>query len=282
VTARGLSFAVWTTPAVDGAPPLLCINGGLLHGHEVLWPALAPLSRHRQLVLYDQSGRGESQAPTSSVAPRIEHDAEDVRALREALGFRRWDVLGHSWGSGIAMLAAARDPHTRRLVLVAPVGATSEWLALIHERALARLTAAARAPLSRISMSDLDQPDPGRHAAYSLALYPAWFAQPDLAQTFKPQPARSTTGAAVAAALRRDGYNWRREVGAIGAASLVIQGVLDLVPTSVGHEVAALLPGARLELIPGCGHMPFWEAPESFFKLVDTFLNAPERDSPTT
>src|SRR5215213_4538640 len=119
---RGLELAVYSTPpapASPHAPPLLCINGGMIYGHELLWPALAPLAAGRQIVLYDQRGRGRSQVPPGARAARIEHDAGDVRAIREALGVERWDVLGHSWGGGIAMLAVAADREaTRRLVLV--------------------------------------------------------------------------------------------------------------------------------------------------------------------
>src|SRR5215207_7636550 len=63
VRARGLDFAVFTSPGVDGQLPLLCINGGLHFSHDVLWPALAPLSANRQLIFFDQRGRGKSQQP---------------------------------------------------------------------------------------------------------------------------------------------------------------------------------------------------------------------------
>ena len=63
VRARGLDFAVWHTAPVPGALPLLCINGGLLYDHSLLWPALSPLAAKRQLFFYDQRGRGETPAP---------------------------------------------------------------------------------------------------------------------------------------------------------------------------------------------------------------------------
>src|SRR4051812_44274970 len=101
VRARGLDFAVWTSPPVAGAPPLLLVNGGMIHDHGLLWPALFPLAAGRQVILYDQRGRGASQAPLDPSAARIEDDAADIGALRRALGIRQWDVLGHSWGGGI-------------------------------------------------------------------------------------------------------------------------------------------------------------------------------------
>jgi Predicted hydrolases or acyltransferases (alpha/beta hydrolase superfamily) len=134
---RGLHLAVWTSPPVAGELPLLLVNGGMINDHSLLWPALSPLAARRQLVLYDQRGRGESQPPADPLAARIEDDAEDIGALRRALGIRRWDVLGHSWGGGIAMLGVARDlAATRRLVTVDAVGPTSAWMPLLHAGAL--------------------------------------------------------------------------------------------------------------------------------------------------
>ena len=56
--------------------------------------------------------------------------------------------------------------------------------------------------------------------------------------------------------------------------TLVIHGEGDLLPVDVARELAGCISGARLELVPAAGHMPFWEAPERFFTLVDTFLGA--------
>jgi proline iminopeptidase len=275
VKARGLEFAVFLTPEVSGATPLVCINGGLTYDHKLLWPALSPLAQARQLILYDQRGRGESQAPPGVNAARIEHDAGDLVAIREALGFRRWDVLGHSWGGGIAMLGAERDRDgVRRLVLVDSVGPTSQWLGALHETALSRLSPPERVVLQRLDPSQLHAPDPAVHSAYSRALYPAWFAHADLAQLFAPPRTESRTGAVVAARLRREGYDWTALVRGVHMDTLVIHGERDLVPASVARELAGLIAKARLELIPGAGHMPFWEAPEHFFSVVERFLNS--------
>ena len=275
VRARGLDFAVFATEERPGATPLLCINGGLLFDHTLLWPALSPLAGRRQLLLYDQRGRGASQPPPGVRAARIEHDAGDVPALREALGVDRWDVLGHSWGGGVAMLAAAADQAaTRRLVLVDPAGTTSRWLDELHDGALARLTPAQRAALDAASeaLATAAAPDPALSSDYSQALYPAWFASAELAAMFSPPRSASRTGAAVSARLRREGYDWRPLVADLRVPTLVIHGERDLLPVTVARETAALLPRARLAIVSDAGHMPFWEAPEEFFTLVEEFL----------
>jgi proline iminopeptidase len=282
VRVRGLDFAVWTSPPVGRATPLLLVNGGLLYDHSLLWPSLSPLAAARQVVLYDQRGRGASQAPPDPLAARIEDDADDVGALRRALGIRQWDVLGHSWGGGIAMLGVVRDlAGTRRLVTVDAVGPTSAWMPLVHATALERVGQEDRATLLRLHDAALHEPDPAVHGAHARAVYPAWFADAGLAAYFAPPPASvSVTGAAVAAHLRREGYDWRDQLRALSASVLVLHGERDALPSAVALELSALLPRARHILLPNAGHMPFWEAPDPFFHAVDAFLTVPTTGPP--
>jgi proline iminopeptidase len=277
VRARGLDFAVFTTPEVPGAVPLLCVNGGLLYDHRILWPSLAPLAAARQLVLYDQRGRGASQPPPGVRAARIEHDGGDLGALRAALGLERWDVLGHSWGGGIAMLGVAADQGgVRRLVLVDAVGVTGEWLPALHAAALGRLEGPARDALAALDPAALAEPDPAVHGAYARAYYPAWFADQTLPRMFAPPRTASVTGAAVAARLRREGYDWREPLRALRVPTLVLHGEDDLLPIAEAERTARHLADARVVRIAGSGHMPFWEAPDRFFPLVEQFLTSPE------
>ena len=278
IHARGLDFAVFTTPEVPGVPPLLCVNGGMIYSHALLWPALAPLSIGRQVVLYDQRGRGASEVPPAIAGSRIEYDAGDVPALREAMGIERWDVLGHSWGGGISMLAAQRDPlGVRRLVLVDAVGPTSDWISALHGDALVRLAGVERETLASLDPTALFAADASLHAEYSRAIYAAWFAEPEFARMFAPPRQASLTGSTVAARLRREGYDWRDVIGRIGVAALLVHGAQDLLPARVARENAALMANARLVVIERAGHMPFWEQPGEFFAVVREFLDATDR-----
>lgn len=277
VRARGLDFAVYCTPAVETAPPLLCINGGLLFDHRLLWPALAPLASHRQLIFYDQRGRGASEVAPGVQASRIEFDAGDVPALREALGIAQWDVLGHSWGGGIAMLATALDlgAHpgaVRRLVLVNAVGLTSDWLPPLHEAGLARLDGDDRARLAACDVQALDAPQLDVHADYAQAYFPAWFADRAFARQVNAPRGTSVTGAHVAARLRREGYDWRERLRDLALPTLVVHGAADVLPLSEAERTVRFLAQARLEPIADAGHNPFWEAPGAFFAAVHAFL----------
>ena len=275
VRARGIEFAVFSSPPVSGQPPLLLVNGGVIHDHSVLWPALSPLAIHRQLILFDMRGRGASSAPADPSAARIEDDAADVGALRRALGIRQWDVLGHSFGGGVAMLAAAGDPSgIRRLVLVDSVGVTGAWIQPLRGAVLARLTGDERETVAKFSDADFYSTDPVVQAAYSRAVHPAWFADHDMAKRFTPPEAASETGAFVLARLRNDDYDWRPTVGGVSASALVLHGEKDVLPLAVAVEISQVLPVAQFHIVPSAGHMPFWEAPRTFFSLTDTFLTS--------
>jgi len=273
VRARGIDFAVFTSPPVGSAPPLICVNGGLLYDHSMLWPALSPLAIKRQVILYDQRGRGASSAPSNPADASIEDDAADIGALRRALGIRRWDLLGHSWGGGISMLAASDDHSAiRRLVLVDPVWPTSAWMPVLRQAVLERLHGAQRTAVAEIPESALASPDPELHSTYSRAVYPAWFADADMASRFTPPDATSATGAAVLARLRRDGYDWSGTLRSLSAPTLVIHGEMDPLPLADPPLKSYILADAQVIVVPSSGHMPFWEAPTRFFSLIESFL----------
>lgn len=280
VRARGLDFAVWTSPPVEGATPLLAINGGMIYGHDLLWPAFAPLAAGRQVILYDQRGRGETPAPPGLRAARVEHDVLDVVALREAMGIARWDLAGHSWGGGIALLAAAEDPAgVRRVVTFDAVGATPGWLDSLHANAMAHLehrgATEARTLLALLDPVALHEPDADRHAEYSRTMYAAWWHDQEM-RSFGPPLALSPTGATIAARLRREGFDWRDRYAAVRAPVLLIHGTEDAIPLEEAARSAALLPNARVVAIPEAGHMPFFENPEPTFAAALAFLDAPE------
>ncbi len=277
ISLRGLQFAVWSTPDVPGATPALAINGGMIYGHDLLWPAFAPLAEGRRLFMYDQRGRGQTPAPPGLRAARIEHDVLDVVALRESLGIARWDLVGHSWGGGIALLAAAEDPAgTRRVLAFDAVGATSGWLDGLHARALSHLeargAAESRAALAQLDPRALFEPDAAQHGAYSRTMYAAWFHDQAM-NAFSPPVAHSPTGAVVAARLRREGFDWRERYAAVRSPVLLIHGEEDALPIAEARASATLIPGARVVAIPGAGHMPFFENPEPTFAAALAFLD---------
>jgi poly(3-hydroxyalkanoate) depolymerase len=135
VTVRGRSVRVAVRGGSPQWPPLLLCNG-IGASLELLQPFVDALGPQREVIRFDMPGIGGSPAPV--VPYHLWTLAPLLRGLLDQLGHQRADVLGMSWGGGLAQQFAVQCPaRVRRLVLVA----TSPGALMVpgHPRALARM-----------------------------------------------------------------------------------------------------------------------------------------------
>ena len=98
-------------------PPLLLCNG-IGASLELLQPFVDALDPRREVIRFDLPGIGGSPAPV--VPYHLWTLAPLLSGLLDQLGHQQADVLGMSWGGGLAQQFAVRCPsRVRRLVLVA-------------------------------------------------------------------------------------------------------------------------------------------------------------------
>jgi proline iminopeptidase len=97
--------------------PLALMHGGPGLDHTTLLP-LQPLADQFTLIFYDHRCNGRSEgAEVSSMT--FENLTADADALRQALGFDQWAVLGHSFGGNVALEYGLRHPQSlSRLILM--------------------------------------------------------------------------------------------------------------------------------------------------------------------
>ena len=135
---RGLQARVSVRPAAGGyadEPPLLLCNG-IGASLEALQPFVDALDPDRGVVRFDVPGIGGSGLPPFPYP--IAGLSSWVAALMTKLGHREFDVLGLSWGGGLAQqLAVQSRRRVRRLVLVAT--GTGALMVPAHPRVLARM-----------------------------------------------------------------------------------------------------------------------------------------------
>ena len=106
-------------------PPLLAVHGWL--DNAASFDALAPLlAGHFDVVALDLPGHGRSQHRPPGVRYHFVDYLDDVLAAADALGWKKFSLLGHSLGGGISSFIAAAFPErVQNLFLIEVVGAVS-------------------------------------------------------------------------------------------------------------------------------------------------------------
>lgn len=225
----GVEIAWYEWGAPSGRPPVVLHHGFAADAH-LNWVATGVVAAlegaGRHVVALDARGHGASGKPTDPARYGEARMARDVSALLDAVGAERVDLVGYSMGAIVALIVTAAEPRVRRLV-VGGVGAGVVELGGVDTRVLAsgRLAAALEAE--------------------------------DAAAVADPEAAGFRLFADAVGADRRALAAQARAVHAspialdrIAAPTLVLAGDTD--PLASRPEVlAAAIPGARLELVPG-------------------------------
>jgi pimeloyl-ACP methyl ester carboxylesterase len=247
---------------------LLLING--LTGTCLGWEPLVPsLAKHFRVITSDNRGVGRSSAPPGPYTTR--QMADDAAALLAHLGVSRAHVVGSSMGGMIAQeLALAYPQLVDRLVLYGT---------------FARPRRAIWDPWLSFVVQMKERLDP---AAVTLGwlpwLYtPAFFEQPEQVEAVlawqEPYPGPAHGIAAQAEAVRH--HDTLDRLSLITAPTLVLVGAEDVVtPVYYAQELAAGIPGARLQVLERGGHEVLWEYLEVGIEALLGFLAPGVGDRP--
>lgn len=246
------------------APALLLVHGsGMSSG---FWnPVVPALAAGHHVIRVDLPGCGRSQ-PAGSYGVTVQ--AGRVAALLDGLGVRTVGAVGHSSGGYVATALAERRPGLVRSLALVSCGPRPGAL-LPQPLALRALTAPPFGRLLWAARSDAAV----RTWIGAMCVRPAGLPDGALAEL------RGTTYRALRSVLRGNtAYIAERSmperVAALGLPALVVFGAADprWEPSSA-HEYGAV-PGARVEMLPGVGHVPMVEAPEQTGALLRQFAAA--------
>jgi pimeloyl-ACP methyl ester carboxylesterase len=228
-----------------------------LHGAGVYWwmPAHDLLAARHRVHAPVHPGFGASQGydEIEAMDDLVFHTLD----VMDALGLDRADVVGLSLGGWLAAELALRHPgRVNRLVLVDAAG--------------------TRVP--GVERADLFMAGPARARGLLFADPESVVARQIVPDTPPPERLEATLRGREAAArlLWNPAGSYRKltsRLGRIKAPTLVIWGAQDRVlPPALGQAYQRGIPGARLETLDGCGHLPPFEQPERFARLVLDFL----------
>lgn len=240
--------------------PLLLLHGLVGSGRN--WHRnIGFLSRYASVYAVDLFNMGESQR-VPGLDASLEATADRIVAMMDVLGLPSADMAAHSHGGAIAMMLAARHPQrVRKLILFAPANPFCDagrhlirfyntpvgaWFArripmlprMLHATALGRMYG-----------------DPTRVAEGTLETYTEGMLIPGTVDHIL----RIVAG----------WYDDMRQLQSAlthlsGKPALLIWGDRDRAVTlPSGERLLRMLPGSKLMVIPGVGHLPFAEVPDA-------------------
>ncbi len=255
---------------VEGTgPDLVLIHGASGNLRDFTFALSGRLASEFRVIAFDRPGLGWTDAlPEGNESPFAQ--AALLRAAAAQLGLRRPVILGHSYGGAVAMAWALQAPD-EVAALVVLSGATMPWpgelgaLYRMTDSAIGEATVVpvltAFAPLERVDLL--------------------------VARTFAPQRPPAGYGDYIGAGLALRRASLRANLRQVNALKSHLQAMAPLypgldLPVEIVHgdadrvvgaavhaePLAALLPEARLTLLPGIGHMPHHADPEAVVAAV--------------
>jgi 3-oxoadipate enol-lactonase len=247
---------------VDGPPdaPVLVLAGSLGSTVEMWRPQLPALAAPFRVVRIDLRGHGGSPATAGDY--RVAELADDVLALLDDLDLGRVDWCGLSLGAMVGMHLASEHPDR--------IGR------------LALCCTSAHFPDPRVWHDRIAAVDASGTAAIAEAVVARWFtpgwaaAHPDTVAEARAMVAGTTDegyrGCCAALAV----WDHRERLPAITAPTLVLAGADDLATPVEPHArtIAAGIPGARLEVVPGA-HLATVESADEVNSLLVEHLTTP-------
>jgi 3-oxoadipate enol-lactonase len=245
-------------------PALLLLHAGI--ADRRMWDEVVPTFAERfRVVRCDLRGYGETPLPDGPFTY-----SADAAALLDALGVERAHVVGVSMGGHVALdLALAHPARLDRLILVG--SGIDGWE---HDAEVVAAWEEEEAALERGDLDEgawvnvrtwLDGPT-RREGDVDPVLRRRVFEMQRLALDYENPEARG---------------EWltpsrRERLGDVRAPTLVLVGELDQASFGrIARFLAAEIPGARFEELPGVAHLAPMEDPTAFARVVLAFLGEP-------
>jgi 3-oxoadipate enol-lactonase len=221
--------------------------------------AIVPkLSQSFRVIVPELPGFGRSDVVDGGLAAVADRMAE---AVRDGAGVEAAIVLGNGYGGFVALQMAIRHPDIASQLILADCGAAfSQEGRQAFRNMAAASTANGLSAITDVAMRRLFAPEfQARH--------------PDLMADRREAFLRTDVEVFRAACNELAELDLRPELGKVRIPALVLVGEHDeATPPPMSIELAAGLPNAHLEIMPGCAHVPQLQAPDMFLDTIGAFL----------
>lgn len=246
--------------------PLVLLHG-LSDSHRSWRHVARAMSGRRRVLMLDLPGHGLSGRPDASYG--LDWHTDVVGAWMDRLGLDDIDLVGHSFGGGIAQfLMLTRAERMRRLCLVAPGGLGREvslGLRLLSLPGAEHVVQPFLGVGTRIVLSSLS----ANGFAAEDRRWQAWVnSAPGSARAL----VRSVRGVINLGGQHRHFLHHAHEVERLPPIAVFWGERDNVLPIEHAHGAANSIAGVVLTTFADCGHFPHLEQPEQFLASLSEFL----------
>ncbi len=262
--------------------PVVLLHGGPGFSSFYLKP-MEELGSDRQVIRYDQLGGGKSDKISDTALFTINHFVEELDSLRKSLGIEKWHVLGHSWGTILAIeYYKAHPEHVSSLIFGSPVFDFPAYAK--HARELLKNLPDSLQRAIKEAESTGKYDSPGYLNAIGQFYITYIYRHPvqedvdstlstinESMYTYMQGPSEFT----ITGTLKD--YDVTSFLPGIKVPTLITVGEFDEVGPELVRNFADKIPGAKFTLFNGSAHITMWDAREENLRTVREFLNSVDK-----
>lgn len=263
--------------------PLLVLHGGP-GGTSCGFSALAPLAGERQIVVYDQLGSGRSGRPADRTLWRVERFVEELDTVRKQLRLKRIHLMGQSWGGSLAAayVLSKGTEGIESLILASALLSTPDWI---------RDAAVLKKQLP-VEMQEIMQ----KHETAGTTNDPEYRrAEMEYTRRFVRRNSKAKRDADCEDSASNKviyeqmwgptefhatgslkSFDLTGRLGELRLPVLLVVGEFDEARPETAARYQKLIPGSKLEVIPGAAHSKLQDNPEGTLRVLEQFLKSVE------
>jgi len=251
--------------------PLILANGGPGFDHMYFhvtnaWDAIA---KTRPVVFYDQRGNGRSEKLKEGQTCTLADQVQDLDDLITHLGYKKVDLLGGSWGGYLAMAYGVAHPEKiERMILVDSAAPKFSDTAFRFNDIFPDKIAQEDANTKQLPAKEASEKN--MQIYFSMIFYSEEKRDGFIAKssTFAID---NKVGRMIINDIRDRDLN--PEIAKFKFPVLVMTGRFDInVAPTTAYKIHQAIPGSQFVVFEKSGHLPFYEEPEKFVRVMNEFL----------
>ena len=278
--------------AIGYGDPLMILHGGPGASHDYFLPYLLALAKTNRLIFIDERGSGRSQKLEDPSGYTVENMAEDVEAVRSALGLGKINLLGHSYGGVLAQAYALKyQENLSHLILCSTFHSTSK-MNQVFSKMKEKMNPELSAKIDKMEHEGLyghgKEYERNRYtndymiAAWGDGYFPYLYdnhpdpnydpvANGNMSWDLYREMWGSSGEFVIDGNLSSVEYS--EKLTSIKVPTLITAGDHDECDPSLSQEMQSKIEGSKLVIFPKSGHMTFVDQPALFISTVNNFLH---------